>query len=330
VNNVNSEIDRLKSIINKQDRISKLKTDPKFVSWTAGLRTVFSRGKKVELDRRDLNIHTYRPFTKKWLYYERDIIERPRKWKDILAGDTKMILFPNNGSKRNFACLMVDSIADLNFFYGSAQGFTLHTKNNVSTLLDDNSSNVSLDALEKFGLSAEDLFYYIYAVMHSSEYRNNYENDLKKQFPRIPILKNKEEYVAIGRKLADLHLNYESISPSECVDIVYSSSNPSYKVDKMRHPKKDELSTIIFNNDIIIQNIPEKAYEYDVNGRAAIQWIMDQYQVFTDPRTGIIDDPNEYSDDGKYIFNLLLSIINLSVKTVDLINSLPPLKIVEE
>src|SRR5699024_429995 len=80
VNNVNSEIDRLKSIINKQDRISKLKTDPKFVSWTAGLRTVFSRGKKVELDRRDLNIHTYRPFTKKWLYYERDIIERPRKW----------------------------------------------------------------------------------------------------------------------------------------------------------------------------------------------------------------------------------------------------------
>lgn len=95
----------------------------------------------------------------------------------------------------------------------------------------------------------------------------------------------------------------------------------------MKHPKKDALDTIVFNSDITISNIPEKAYKYVVNGRPAIEWIIDQYQVKTNPKSGIIDDPNLYSEDERYIFNLLLRIINVSVQTVDLINSLPPLEI---
>ena len=95
----------------------------------------------------------------------------------------------------------------------------------------------------------------------------------------------------------------------------------------MKHPKKGVLDQIVFNNDITISNIPAKAYEYVVNGRPAIEWIIDQYQVKMDKKSGIVDDPNLYSDDERYIFDLLLRIINVAVQTVDLVNSLPPLEV---
>ncbi|APG70002.1 hypothetical protein LL717_08140 [Lactobacillus delbrueckii subsp. lactis] len=148
---------------------------------------------------------------------------------------------------------------------------------------------------------------------------------------------NKEKYVEVGKKLMDLHINYEEVPVYEGVQIV-SHENPSYVVKKMKFGKKRDAesgklkkdkSTIIFNSDITIKDIPEKAYEYVVNGRSAIEWIMDQYQVKTDKKSGITDDPNDFSDDPKYIFNLLLRIINVSLQTVDLVNSLPKLEIIE-
>ena len=159
---------------------------------------------------------------------------------------------------------------------------------------------------------------------------------MKKDLARIPIVKNKERYVEVGQKLMDLHLNYEEVPVYDGVGIT-TAKNPSYKVTKMRFAKKrdekgksvNDLSTIIFNSDITISNIPEKAYEYVVNGRSAIEWIIDQYQVKTDKKSGITDDPNDYSEDEKYIFNLLLRIINVSVQTIDLINSLPKFEVEE-
>ena len=120
------------------------------------------------------------------------------------------------------------------------------------------------------------------------------------------------------------------------VDIQYQGT-PNYRVTKMKFAKKrnadgkleNDCSTIVLNDTISISNIPAKAYQYIVNGRSAIEWIMDQYRVKTDKKSGITDDPNDYSDDHKYIFNLLLMIINVSVQTVDLINQLPKLQIVD-
>ena len=133
-----------------------------------------------------------------------------------------------------------------------------------------------------------------------------------------------------------LHLNYEEIPVYDKVDVHYSGT-PNYKVKRMRFSKKrnkegkrvDDKSAIIFNDSITISNIPEKAYDYVVNGKSAIEWIMDQYRINPDRKSGITDDPNDYSDDPKYIFNLLLKIINVSIQTVDLINQLPPLEIEE-
>ncbi|PKC52534.1 hypothetical protein RhiirA1_481277, partial [Rhizophagus irregularis] len=207
----------------------------------------------------------------------------------------------------------------------SGQGF--FEFNNSSDVLFEERSNISETIAKKLNINVKDVFYYVYGVLNSHEYKQKYSHDLKKELPRIPILKNKEQFIDVGKKLVDLHINYENVSPYNQLDIQYNSANPSYKVTKMKFPKKDIKDKIIFNSNITISNIPEKAYEYIVNGRSAIEWIMDQYQVKTDKNSGIVDDPNHYSKDEKYIFNLLLSIINVSVQTVELVNSLPPLEI---
>ena len=187
---------------------------------------------------------------------------------------------------------------------------------------------------QKYGLAKEKVMPFIYGLLNSSEYQARYANDLRKDLARIPLVKDKEKYVEIGQQLMDLHLNYEKVSIYGGCNIKYTGT-PVYRVKKMKFARKQndegklekDHSVIVFNDNITIKNIPEKAYQYIVNGKSAIEWIMDQYQVKTDKKSGITDDPNDYSDDPKYIFNLLLRIINVSVQTVDLINQLPPLTI---
>lgn len=172
-------------------------------------------------------------------------------------------------------------------------------------------------------------------MLNSPDYQEKYANDLKKDLARIPILKNKEKFIEIGKKLIDLHVHYENTKPYDDINIAVKG-NTDYHVEKITFAKKRNLetgklendrSTIIFNNSITISNIPLKAYQYVVNGRSAIEWIMDQYRVKLDKKSEITDDPNDYSNDPKYIFNLLLRIITVSLKTIDLINQLPEFKI---
>ncbi|NBK99317.1 MAG: hypothetical protein EOM50_15110, partial [Erysipelotrichia bacterium] len=130
-----------------------------------------------------------------------------------------------------------------------------------------------------------------------------------------------------GRKLADLHLNYESVPAFDGVTIIGAESG-FYKVEKMRFPKKDQKDTILFNSKITIENIPAKAYEYVVNGKSAIEWIMERYQITINKDSQIKNDPNDWAtehNNERYILDLLLSIINVSVQTVDIVNSLPKL-----
>lgn len=124
-----------------------------------------------------------------------------------------------------------------------------------------------------------------------------------------------------------MHLNYENQPIWDSVKIEKTKSN--YRVKKMKHPKKGVLDTIIYNKSITIKNIPERAYDYVVNGRPAIEWIIDQYQVKTDNKSGITDDPNDFSDDPKYILNLLLSVITVSMRTLELIDELPDFEVQE-
>lgn len=320
INNYTSEQERLGTKESKE-----VNTDPKFIKWSRGLKNSFERGKKIIFNENNLMISEYRPFTKKYLYYDKSVVEYPGIYHSIFGKSNRLIYVSGGGSRRDFSVIMTDNIPNLHLME-NGRGF-VEFDYSKDTIVDQ--SNISEKFSKVIQLTNEECFYYIYGVLHSEEYRERYKNDLRKASPKIPILKNKYDFVKIGKNLANLHLNYEDFVEHNLATVELSANTPSYRVTKMKHPNRNRLDTIIFNDDIRITNIPEKAYNYVINGRPAIEWIIDQYQVKTDKKSGIIDDPNEYSDDPKYIFNLLLSIINVSVQTVDLVNSLPPLEIIE-
>jgi len=149
--------------------------------------------------------------------------------------------------------------------------------------------------------------------------------------PRIPLVEDVRDFWKFskaGRQLAELHINYESVPPYDGVQVTGADSG-FYTVEKMRFPKKDQKDTIHYNSKITLSNIPAKAYEYVVNGKSAIEWIMERYQISTHKDSGIKNDPNDWAKEvgnPRYILDLLLSIINVSVQTVDIVNGLPKLE----
>lgn len=322
IKNYNYELNRLK---NEENKIEKLNISDDFIKWSAGLKSKFSKNNQIEFNPNNTIISQYRPFTKKYLQFQSDIVERPSRFKDIFGETNKVIYTTGSGSQRKFSVLILNNIPNLHFM-NSGQGFYRYDNNKSSNLF-RNRSNISPEISKIYKLSDEEIFNYVYGVLHSPAYRKKYNNDLQKTLPRIPLLKNKEKYVEIGRKLSDLHLNYEDQTSWYGVEV--DISKPDYRVKKMKHPKKGILDTIIYNESITIKNIPEKAYDYVVNGRPAIEWIIDQYQVKTDKKSGIIDDPNEFSDDPKYILKLLLSVITVSMRTLELIDELPEFEVQE-
>jgi predicted helicase len=333
INNYNSELFRLKNYDNRYDNANK---SNKFIKWSHGLKNKLKKGQFIQdFNERYLRIGMYRPFTKKYLYFSNDLVEMTRNFDDKISKDTKTI-YISGDSKKIFSAFMLKGIPNVHLI-SSGQGLS-RTNNELSTQMISDNDNINEKYCHYYKLSSDDLFYYIYAVLNDRTYIKLYDNDLKKSFPNIPLLKNKEEYVSIGRKLADLHLNYENQNSWHGVTVEISSNNHNYRVNKMKHLKKknnngktiDDLSTIVFNEDITITNIPEKAYDYVVNGKPAIEWIIDQYRIKTDKKSGITDDPNEFSDDPKYILNLLLSVITVSMKTLELVDQLPKFEVIDE
>lgn len=312
--------------------------DPKKIKWTVKLKDYLNKGLKLEFDPSKIQLSMYRPYTKKWLYFNDDVVERPGQYYKKWGKDNLTLVTTGRGASRDFSAIATNLLPNLHL-EDTGQGFMRYNneENDESNLFEASHDNVNKEFADKLGLSLDDTFAYVYGLLNSPEYQQKYANDLKKDLARVPVVAEKEKYVEVGKKLMDLHINYEEVPVYEGVQIV-ARENPSYVVKKMKFGKKRDAesgklekdkSTIIFNSDITIKDIPEKAYEYVVNGRSAIEWIMDQYQVKTDKKSGITDDPNDFSDDPKYIFNLLLRIINVSLQTVDLVNSLPKLEIIE-
>ncbi|MDR3129075.1 MAG: helicase, partial [Tannerellaceae bacterium] len=181
----------------------------------------------------------------------------------------------------------------------------------------------------------EDIFYYIYAFLHNPDYRTLFAADLKKMLPRIPLLDDSTDfwkYVKAGRELAELHLHYEDYEkPNGVLVMIAPGTNVNYEVKKMRFAPdhKVDKRDIIYNEQILIQDIPAEAYGYVVNGKSAIEWIMERYQITTHKESGIVNDPNDWAreqDKPKYILDLLLSVITVSVKTVEIVKELPKVK----
>ena len=190
------------------------------------------------------------------------------------------------------------------------------------------------EAYPNMRISKEDIFYYVYGILHSPEYRTRFENNLNKELPRIPLAKDFKAFMKAGRELAQLHLDYEHVEPYPVVE-VGDSANPG-RTEKMRYPNKikdpesgksiKDPTVLQVAERLTFQEIPARAYQYVVNGKSALDWIIDRYQVRTDKKTGIVNDPNLYSDDPRYIVDLVRKVITVSLRTLDIVDSLPPLE----
>ncbi|MGQ7689509.1 DEAD/DEAH box helicase [Streptococcus suis] len=334
IKNYNKEVFKI-SQININERKKRLNRDDTYIKWSPNLEQSALSLKELVYEKGAVQQILYRPFVKKWVYYSKGLVERTGKYFKKFGSDNLVINTSGRASSRDFSSIITNILPDYQLVM-NGQGFMRYDNEVDETQLFQSNDNMNQAFADKLGLSLDDTFAYVYGLLNSRKYQEKYANDLKKDLARIPIVKQKDKYVEVGKALMDLHLNYEEVPVYEDVE-VQLSANPSYVVTKMKFAKKrdengksvNDLSTIIYNQDITISNIPEKAYEYMVNGRSAIEWIMDQYQVKTDKKSGITDDPNDYSTDEKYIFNLLLRIINVSLQTVDLVNSLPKFEVEE-
>lgn len=335
--NMNKLINTFNKEIDLNHNLSNLNIDEKSISWSDNLKKRLLKKKKLFFNTNKIIKVMARPFVKKYVYFDTNLIERPSHFEDYLE-DTIIFMPGVGGAKTTGALITTGPINLQSMGYASkTQSFPIKLKSDNIDLLEDDSFNISDKFANKLGLSEAKIIAYIYTLLNYQAYFNKYKSEIRKDYPRIPIVKNKEKYVEVGKKLMSLHLNYEEVPVYDDIKIT-TTGDADYKVKKMKFAKKkdsetgkkvNDRSTIIYNDTLTISNIPEKAYQYIVNGRSAIEWIMDQYQVKTDKKSGITDNPNDFSDDPKYIFNLLLRIINVSVQTVDLINSLPKLEIDE-
>lgn len=326
-------------------------TNSQHISWTVNLKKDLVNNKSHTLDKDAVINSNYRPFSKQKLYFDKPFIERP--------GLNKMF-FPNQKASNVAICvsasandgislLISNEIANLHF-NGDTQCFPLYYYEEVdkkSQSLFDHTHKGEKDYIRRDGISdfilerakkqygknvsKEDIFYYVYGFLHSPNYRETFKDDLTKMLPRLPLIDDVRDFWAFskaGRKLAELHINYETVVAHPDV-VVSGAESGFYRVEKMRFPKKGQNETILFNSKITVSNIPPKAYEYVINGKSAIDWIMERYQVSTHKDSGIKNDPNDWAEEvgnPKYILDLLLSVINLSVQTVDIVNSLPKIE----
>lgn len=333
-------------------------TDSGKISWTVNLKKACSNDTEIVFDEEKIITGVYRPFQKLNLYYDKRLVERPGQWAKLFPEGQNNIVICITGiaGSKSFSPLVVNTIPNLHveengqnfplFWYEEKKEQTLDMFNPDSvqyTRHDGITDWIHREFRHRFpgskNLTKEHIFYYVYGILHSPDYRERFAADLKKSLPRIPIVETVNElmdFYNAGKALADLHLNYESVEPRKevkvvCDQAIDNSNYELFEVEKMRFGKdgKDtNKSVIIYNGHIRLENIPEKAYEYVVNGKSAIEWIMERYAVTIDKDSLIKNDPNDWSREHKkprYILDLLLSIINLSVKSMEIIENLPKL-----
>ena len=325
-------------------------TNPQRISWTVNLKKYLEKGFLLS-EQTDYRNSLYRPFCKQYLYFDDRFIERPglsRKLFPTPASKNLVICISCMGSSKALSVLITDKIPDLHYI-GDTQCFPLYwyeestqqglfaTAGGDYVRHDGISDWMLKEVRNRVGnrkITKEMIFYYVYGLLHSPDYRETFASDLKKSLPRIPIITDETEWMNFyhaGKMLAALHLEYENVEPCEVtINDTYTGEDEyeHYAVSKMRFPKKGEQGTIIYNQYLRVEDIPARVYEYVVNGKSAVEWIMERYAVTIDKKSLITNDPNLWSREHgapRYIFDLLLSVMNLSVQPVDIVARLPRL-----
>ena len=334
----------------------------KDVAWSSSLVSRLERKIPSDFSERRIQKSLYRPFFKQNLYFdpESGFTHRPGRWKYIFPDSkAKNLAICSSGvGSKEYSCLMVNHIPCLDFLE-KTQCFPRwlpgeQSKTAVDDLFEAQNpmpSGFSPEALPHFqtaypdeSITEDDLFYYIYGILHSEDYRTRYANNLMKELPRIPRVATYEQFMAFveaGQELARLHVHFEDVTPYAGVTIEYTKpGQPSFRVKQMRWGKikgktgnaaKDK-STLIYNDWITVKNIPLEAQEYVVNKKSALDWVVERACVSIDKASGIVNDFNDYAAEmgnERYPLDLdlFLKIITVSLETMKIVKALPKLEI---
>ncbi len=314
--------------------------------------------KGIEFNAKHLRVANYRPFSKQNLYFNKELIHSrysQPKFFPIEALENLVICVSCLGGSKGLSVMMADGIADLHFI-GDTQCFAFYTYESIDVeqgpLFDDvaesvyrKKENITDSVLKEFQkeyseklICKEDIFYYVYGLLHSEEYRKKFASDLRKMLPRIPYVKTAADFWAFskaGRDLADLHLNYETVAPYPLkVEAPVKLTDADYRVEKMKYGKKGkdkDLTTLQYNDKITLTGIPLEAYDYVVNGKPALDWVVERQCVKIDKDSGIINDANDWAietmGNPRYPLDLFQRVITVSLETMRIVKALPKLEI---
>lgn len=349
--------------------------DPTRISWTRALEADLKRGKPLDPDDGVQMQSLYRPFTKQWLHYSRRLNEMVYRMPAIFPEpglENRVIAVTGIGARAGFSCLMADAVPNLHFMDtgqcfplwrytpldeadAPAQGDMLTTAAPGEEITAPSGrryrrqSAITEAALEEVRkhytgheITGEDVFHYLYGVLHSEDYRTRFAANLKKELPRLPLERTWEGFAAFreaGERLSALHTSFETVEPwpvtvaqGEIALAVIDDPAAFFRVEKMRFggtARTPDKTTVHYNANITIENIPPEAWNYEVNGKPALTWIMERQQVKTDKASGIVSDPNAWAvetmADPAYPYRLFCQMITVAMETQTLVRDMPNL-----
>lgn len=348
----NAEVDRWQRRENQRVSVNDFVVyDDKEIKWDRELRRHLQRGRYAEWTENKVRNLLYRPFTKSNLFFDRVLNNCVYLFPSFFSTpetetENRVIIVSEHGFRASFSTLMTNLIPDVHTLASSDnfQCFPFYTYDEDGT---NRQENITDWALAKFRthygdgtISKWDIFHYTYALLHHPTYREKYEMNLKRDLPRIPTLLASNPpisplirgaeiandfwgFAKAGAELADLHVNYESVPKYEGVRYIETEGmSVDWRVEKMRLSK--DKTQLKYNDFLTLDGIPAKAFDYRLGNRSALEWVVDQYRVKTDKRSGIVNDPNR-ADEPRYIVDLIGRVIHVSLRTVEIVADLPAL-----
>ena len=305
-------------------------SDNEKIKWSRNLKRELRRSKVAEYAEYKVRNSLYRPFTKSYLFFDsimnNDVSYFPSIFPTSEAESENRVIWLKVGREWPMFGLMINQIPDL-LPQGGSQCFPFYTYDEDGTNRRENITDWALAAFRNHyqddTLTKWDIFHYTYGLLHHPDYREKYEANLKRDLPHIPFTKDFWGFAEAGRHLAEIHVNYESQPEYDRLKFVQNPDVPlNWRVEKMKVSR--DKTSLVYNDFLTISDIPEKVYAYRLGTRSAVEWIVDQYRVKTDKRSGIVNDPNS-ADDPQYIVKLIGKVITVSLETVDIVENLPPL-----
>jgi predicted helicase len=306
--------------------------DESQIKWCSRLKECLLRGKKVSLRRSKIRRSSYRPFCEQYLFFDAILIHRqgqfPRIFPTLATEAENRVICCTNHSQIPFVVQITNCIPDLCVGGRNGQCFPFYTYDEDGSNRTENITDWALNHWQQHyqdrNITKWAIFYYVYALLHHPHYREKYAQNLKRELPRLPLASEFWVFAKLGEQLAELHLNYEQVEPYPLQALESTKYPFSLLVEKMR--LNSEKTQLIYNNFLTLNGIPPATFDYKLGNRSALEWIIEQYRLTTDKRSGIINNPNRPENE-YYIIELVKKIVTVSLTTQQLVEKLRPLAV---